>query len=331
MLPTIRIRNRKFQLKLREDRAILLICIGIALVFWLLVKLSQTYSTVRPVAFKFQIPENETLSNAPPEDMTVEIEGTGWDLLFDYFSGHGIVLEYDLESANRLQLSRGRLRSDILADLSSSDIQIEEVNPESLNLVLEEKISKKVPVTLNLSLSFASEYHLRDPVDFQPDSIVIAGPKSKVSDIQSWPTDSLIIQNLKSSQVRKLSMQSPPREMELKTKEVEVRIEVEQFTEKSLFVPLQVKNIPETDSIRFFPQRVRLRFVVGLSKYNEVTDDDFQLEADLKGVALDTEQNQVPIRLTERPDFVKNIQFTPKVANFFIVKEGASSEPNSGE
>jgi hypothetical protein len=92
MLPTIKIRNKKFQLKIREDRAILLICIGIALVFWLLVKLSQTYSTVRPVKFEFQIPENETLSNAPPEDMTVEIEGTGWDLMFDYFSRPEIVL-----------------------------------------------------------------------------------------------------------------------------------------------------------------------------------------------------------------------------------------------
>lgn len=331
MLPTIKIRNKKFQLKIREDRAILLICIGIALVFWLLVKLSQTYSTVRPVKFEFQIPENQTLSNAPPEDMTVEIEGTGWDLMFDYFSGSEIVLFYDLEPTSRLQISRGRLRTDILQNLSSGDIQIEEVNPESINLVLEEKITRKVPVVLNLSVSFAPEYHLLQPITLEPDSIELSGPKSKVSEINNWPTDSLIIENLNSNQSRKVPLKSPPREMELEPKTVNVRIEVEQYTEKALFVPLQVENAPETDSIRFFPQRVRVRCVVGLSKYNEVTEEDFRLEADLQGVSLDKGQNQVPIHLTKKPDFVKNIQFSPQSANFFIVKRENDSEPNSGE
>jgi YbbR domain-containing protein len=145
-----------------------------------------------------------------------------------------------------------------------------------------------------------------------------------------WPTDSLVIENLNSSQSRTVALQPPPQEIQLETKEVEVRIEVEQFTEKSLFVPLQVKNIPETDSLSFFPQRVRVRFVVGLSKYNELTDEDFQLEADLEGVSLEKSQIQVPIRLTKKPDFVKNVQFTPNTANFFIVKKDADTEPEQG-
>ncbi len=329
MLPTIKIKNKILNFKLQEDRAILLICIGIALVFWLLVKLSQRYTTVRQVTFDFEIPEGKALADAPPKDMRVEIEGTGWDLLFDYFSNPVIELSYDLSQTDNLLLSRSQLRSEILRQLSSGDIKISEINYESIDLELEEKVTKTVPVQLQRKLSFGPEYHLRDSIELAPDSVSVTGPVSAVEQIERWSTDSLIIQNLKSDMIRKLSLQPPPQVVSLSTRQIEIHIPVEQYTEKSLFVELEVENVPDQiDSIRFFPQRVRVNCVVGLSQYNEVTENDFKLVADLKGASLEEGRNRVSIELTTRPDYVKNIQFSPKTAEFFIVKK---QEPSSEE
>lgn len=329
MLPTIKIKNKILNFQLKEDRAILLICIGIALVFWLLVKLSQRYTTSRQVAFDFEIPEGKALADAPPGDMRVEIEGTGWDLLFDYFSNPAIELHYDLSQTDDLLLNRSQLRSEILGQLSSNDIKISEINYESIDLELEEKITKTVPIRLEHKLSFDAEYHLLDSIELEPDSVTVTGPVSEIEQIQKWRTDSLIIENLESSVTREVSLKSPPQVVSLSTQNVEVRIPVEQFTEKSLFVELKVENVPEQiDSIRFFPQRVRVACVVGLSQYNEVTEDDFHLVADLKGASLEEGRNRVTIQLTDRPDFVKNVSFSPKTAEFFIVKK---QEPSPEE
>ena len=150
MLPTTRLANRFRlpKLELKEDRSILLICIGIALVFWLLVKLSQTYRAEQEVNLHFVLPENKTFAVVPPQDIKVQLEGKGWDLLFENFSNREVPLYYDLRESDRLELNRGQLRTDILNSLRAKDLKITEVNYDDINLFLEEKASNCDPVSL---------------------------------------------------------------------------------------------------------------------------------------------------------------------------------------
>lgn len=323
-LSRLPIKSKSSRIPLREDRVILIISFGIAFVFWLLVKLSQNYTTERRVQFVFTIPEDKTLATAPPDDVTAEIEGTGWDLLFDYFTDRHIVLNYDLRETNRLELNRGQLRSDLVQQLYSKNIKIDEVNYENLTFTLEKKVTKKVPVALQDSLSFASDYQQKGPVELRPDSIALTGPASALADVRYWPTQELVLSDLRKSQTVSVPLQVGPAEIQLSVDRVEATIAVEQYTEKSIFIPLLVKNAPPSDSLRFFPQRVQVTFVVGLSRYNEVTPADFEALADLRGISIEQGRNRVPITLGKRPDSVKNVQLSPKSAEFFIVKKGES-------
>jgi hypothetical protein len=249
-----------------------------------------------------------------------EIEGTGWDLMFDYFQHPEVSLRYNLEEADQLSLSRNRLRNDILQELAINDLSVGELNYETISLRLEPKVTKRVPVIFHQSLSFAPGYQLQDSVRINPDSIEVTGPASMVEEINRWTTDSLLLDNLKNAQNKWLELEPAPPELSLSTQAVEAVIQVEQFTEKSFFVPLELKNQPAGDSLRYFPQRVKVTCVVGLSRYEEVTPADFRLIADLEGTAVGKERNRVVIELTEQPDFVKSVQFTPPMAEFFIVE-----------
>ncbi len=317
-LPKIRSNLLKF--KLKEDRAILIICIGIALVFWLLVKLSQSYTTVKDVKLNFSVPESKTFVNAPPANVNAELEGQGWDLLFDIFSSKKIDLQYDLTQMEALDLSRSKLRADIQEGLRSG-IRVIEVNYDEINLNLEEKISKTVPLVLHSRIVLDPEYHLRDSLILQPDSVVLTGPVSQITEIDHWDTDSLVLTNLRSSQTRMVSLNYAPPEISLNVRQAEVTVPVEQYTEKSMFVPLTVRNLPAGDSLKIFPQRIKVSCVVGLSQYGEVESEDFTLEIDLQGVTINEEKNLLPIMLTRQPEFVNKVNFTPKTAEFFIIKK----------
>lgn len=318
MQPRIKIKNKIFQLQPRKDRAILMICIGIAFVFWFLVKLSQTFTTEKEIQFDLNIPEEKTFVMLPPVDMEVEIEGTGWDLLVEYFATAKLSLIYDLTGSDQLNRSRGQLRSDILRSLSSDDLRIKEVNHESLHLVLEDKLSKKVPIILNKELAFGPEHQLQKEVNLLPDSLTLSGPASMIADITQWETEPLIMKNLNATISPKVLLVRPAREIQLDISETTAEIVVEQFTEKSIFVPLMVKNAP--DSIKIFPETIKLSCIVGLSKYNDVSIGDFIVEVDLKNIPISESRNTVPIVLTKYPDYVKNVQFSPKSAEFFILK-----------
>ncbi len=315
----IRINRKAFTIKIKEDRATLLACIGIAFVFWLLIKLSQTYRTEKPVYFQFEVPSDKALSTVAPENMTVQLEGTGWDLVFESFASRQVRLSYDMSGISHLHLNRAQLRSDILQNLHSDDINILEINPENLNLNLEAKASKLVPVVIRDSLSFVPEHHLKAPVEVSPDSVEITGPASLVSAIEQWPTDSVYFPNLRANVTQVMQLKQPAPELSLSIKQVEAKIQVEPFTEKTMYVPLVIKNAP--DSLRIFPEKITVSCKLGLSRYDSVSFRDFIAEVDLNGVSANSPNNSVPIVITQKPDFVETLQYTPKSAKFFIVEK----------
>jgi len=312
-------RFRWEDLRIGKDRAILMICIGIALFFWLLVKLSQSYRMTKDVYISIRTPVNKALSNPPPGNIAVQLQGTGWQLLGEHLSGKQIRISYDAENTDQILINSGQLRQDIQKKLSSGALRIIDINLDHILIQLEEEVYKKIPVTLVADLNFAPEYQLKEPILLQPDSIVLSGPTTLIGSILTWPTDSLILSGLKSSTRLEIALQQPPKGILIDAPVVKAFIEVEAFTAKALFVPLTIINAP--DSVRVFPDKIKLECTVGLSLYNSLDAADFKLEVDIGGVKLREGKTTVPIVLKRSPDFVRNIHFTPQAAEFFIFKD----------
>ena len=72
-------------IKIPKERAVLFTCFGIALTFWLLVKLSKNYQADLVVQVEYQIPDSLAFIETPPATMRVVASGEGWDLLGNYF------------------------------------------------------------------------------------------------------------------------------------------------------------------------------------------------------------------------------------------------------
>lgn len=307
------------ELRIGKDRAILMICIGIALLFWLLVKLSQTYHISKSVLINVRTSVSKTLATLPPEDLYVQLQGTGWQLLGEQLASKQINLSYDAADVDQINISSGQLRQDILRKLSSAAIRIIDINYDHVLIKLEDEVHKKIPIVLNSRLDFAPEYQLKEPVLLQPDSILISGPTTLIDSIAFWETDSLILSDLKNNVRMELPLKTPPDGILIEYSKVKAFIEVEAYTSKALFIPLTIINAP--DSIRVFPDKIKLECTVGLSLYNTVNAEDFQLEVDIGGVRLPEGRTTVPIVLKKSPDFVRNIHFTPQAAEFFIFQD----------
>ncbi len=318
--PNRRLKLRRFRPHPREDRAILLACIGIALIFWLLVKMSQSYTTTKEVVFSFQIAEEEALVKAPPKAIEVELEGTGWDLMFEQFRSPEIRLEYDLVNYPNTALDRSRLIQDIKKAIQRSGIQVVGVESNGIPLQMEERIARQVPVVLQADLQFAPEHHLREPIAITPDSVQVNGPVSLVDPIEFWLTDSLLLSDLKTNVRQRIPLAEPPAEISLSRQSVEVEVLVEPYTEKTLFVPIQVLNA--ADSVRIFPRQLRITAVLGLSRYDSLTTDAIELAIDLADVQPDTTRSSAPIQVVRSPDFVQHLSFRPKVAEYYFLQPG---------
>ncbi len=259
----------------------------------------------------------------PPADVRARLSGRGWELMFDYLMHRDITLAYTLTDQAEFSLYAGQLRRDIQQTLAFGGIQVADINYDGINLELDLRAVRTVPIVLQDSLRFASGYHLKTRPVLSPDSVELTGPASKLNTIEYWATELFQSENIKSDFSKVVALRPPPPEITLSVRQTTVEVVAEQFTEKSIFVPLQVRHAP--DSLKIFPEMVKLTCTVGLSMYKSLKASDFGLEIDLAQVALNEGKNTVPIRLVRQPEGAMHIQFTPKSAAFFILKK---TEPN---
>ena len=319
-LPKIEINRANIQAFLKTDNGILLISMGISLLFWLLIKLSQDYKANREVAIRYTVPAEMSYVTIPPKKVQVTLEGRGWDLMYDYFGRRNNELNFNLASLPSQTITNNQLKGKMAENARSSNVSVVDMSFDYITVELGERASKKIPVILERQLSFAPEHQLQAPIQIIPDSITINGPSELLAEYISWPTTLLALSNLKSTINRPVTLQANTRaQIALSTSVVQVNIPIEQFTEKSLFLPVTVKNAP--DSLKVFPNKVKTNFVVGLSQYDSIAAKDFRLEVDLNNVPINQANNTAPILLTKKPTAVKNIRFSPKSVQFLFVKE----------
>lgn len=319
-LPKINIDRADIQAFLKTDNGILLISMGISLLFWFLIKLSQDYKANREVTITYALPAEMSYVTIPPEKVRVTLSGRGWDLMYDFFGGRNSLINFNLASLPSQTITNNQLKGKMVENAQSSNVTVEDMSFDYITVELGESASKKIPIVLERQLSFAPEHQLQAPIELLPDSIIISGPSALLVDYVSWPTTLLVLENLKSSVSRSLTLQPNTKsQIALSASSVQIKIPIEQFTEKSIFLPVTVKNAP--DSLKVFPNKVKTSFVIGLSQYDAISEKDFQLEVDLKGITINQANNTAPISLIKQPSEVKNIRFSPKSVQFLFVKE----------
>ena len=295
-------------------------CIGIALIFWLLVKLSKNFESEKEFQIVYNLPDSKTLVDAPPKTIKATLYGIGWDLISYYFKSNSNTIHFNLEDVSRYTINNKLLLNAISEKIKANAIEVTNVDHDFILIELENKIEKKVPVLLNVDLDFASQYFLRDSAKLIPDSITISGPSTKIESISSWSTEKREIKNLKTSCTLDLNlMKANDPQINLHPQKIQLELVIEQFTQKTLFLPIHIKNAP--DSIRIFPSKIKLNCIVGLSRYEQLNPSDFVAEVDLKNSSTPSQNNTAAIRLVISPDYIQNANFSPKYVEYFILQK----------
>jgi len=302
----------------REERAILMLCIGIALVFWIGVKMSQEYVSTKKIELHFIIPPNQAFRKAPPNNMTIQLKGSGWNMFYDYLLNSRIHLTYDLTQRSSIRLDEKRLLNDIRSRLSAEKLIFFNLSYSGFKLILEPSMDKWVPIRPITELGYQSGHYLSGNIEYSPDTVQISGPQSVIETIYDWPTEKLTLKDLKNVYEGVLKLKKPPAELTLSPESVTAKVPVEQVTEKTLFVKIQVKNANQ--QYRLFPSQVRLICNVGLSQFNALTSNDFRAEVDLSNAALQLE-NTVPVIIAHEPTIVTHVRIEPRVVEFYVVKK----------
>jgi hypothetical protein len=92
---------------------------------------------------------------------------------------------------------------------------------------------------------------------------------------------------------------------------------VEKYTEENISIPVAIENIPDSLSMKTFPNKITISYLVGLSDYENVRPDQFEIIADYNSIDPG-ETKFLNVFLKEIPQFIKVIKFYPRQLEFII-------------
>lgn len=313
----------------RKNREFLIFLFFFALsaVFWLLQTLNETFETEVVVPLKLNnVPSNLIITSDLPDELHVTVQDKG-SILMKYLYGQPLTpvtvdyKNYDFGGmAGRVQVQEAEVRRAIAAQLFSST-RIQSIKPDTLEFFYNRGLKKKVPVLISGVIEPAQQYYLRHVVA-KPDSVVVFAPSSILDTLQAAYTQNFYQAGL----VESKNLQIPVRSIrgaKFIPDVLDVQIDVDIYTEKTVEVPIVGVNFPADKDLRTFPSKVKVTFKVGSKSYKSITADDFVLVISYEEL-INNESSKIPLHLKSIPEGVSSVRIHPSEVDYLL-------EQTSGE
>ena len=291
----------------------------IAAAFWLVQTLDSEYEVEVKVPVKLKnVPENIVITSDFPSDITVNLRDKGNTLLNYQLTKRFYPISIDFAEyqtrRHHVTILSSVFQKSIASQLNPST-HIVSMKPDTLEYYYSEGKSKKVPVKLQAKVAAGQQYYLSDTI-FTPDQVTVYAPPSALDTIEAAYTKYFEETQIEDTLRRQVEL-SGSRGVKFVPDVVELVLPVDIYTEKTVEVPIEGVNFPANKILRAFPSKVKVTFHVGLSKYLDISPEDFRILVSYEElVKLGSEKYTVKIK--KMPQGISQIRINPSQVDFLI-------------
>jgi YbbR domain-containing protein len=302
----------------RRKLVLFITCLFVAILAWLAFSLSNSYVyKVQTRVHYINSPELKSFHSLQSDTVVLQVEGTGWQLLFPGIRVDPDSIDVDLEKLNtRNYVTFSEQLNEVNRKLGSSQ-RVTAVTPDTLYFDFSARNTKRVPVKLAYDLQYIKPFNVSGSIQLHPEYVMVSGPPEDLARINYWVTDSLKLKDIKSNVSAKVLLKRNQKSnVSVYPSLINVKIPVDEFTEKSLEVPLKVLN-NSGYLVKLLPEKVKITFLTALGNYSRT--DKESIEATIN---LDYWENagykQLPVKISRFPAFCKLISIDPQIVDFII-------------
>lgn len=317
------LKNKMLQLFRSKKLNVFVLFFIISLTILILSKLSQNYQgtlvfKVKPINVK----DTQVILNDSLNQLNVTIDTYGFEWLRYAISKP--VVEVDLESdvilIDSILIWTEKKGFSNISKQFGKDIKVININPDSLVFRYDINQVKKVPVKVDLDVSFLQGFNTLDSLKVTPDSIKLIGPASLLKSINFIKTKHKTFSDLKGNvdKTIQLVMDGISDDVKVESNTVQFHLEVSKFTEGIVTLPVAIVNVPEDVKINYFPKQVTVKYATTINDFNSISEEDFKVECDY----ANSKNNSYLIpKIVASPKNVKNIRLQEQQIEFIITQQ----------
>lgn len=319
---------QSFRFRWSRKAGVFLFFVLLASIFWLLKSLDKNYNILIQYPINYQdSPTGKVLVGNISNSVYINVSARGYMLLKLRLLASSNPINISLKKSN-LQQKQGadslhyylitKQVTDNYISKLDLDIQVHDILPDTIFLNFAKKIIKKVAIKPNIQIKNIKQFVLKRAPYSIPDSVLISGPDFIIENIRSIST--IIYESNKNETLDKKTLQLElPSNISVSSSEVDVYIEREKYTEKSLQVPIRVLNLPDSIDLKTFPSTIELTCHVGLSQYQKVKASDILVAVDYNDIYKNTNK-KLSIKIINTPSNIQSIDYKPKTVEYILEK-----------
>ena len=295
-----------------------------SILIWFLITLSKEY--IITISFPIDytgISKDKILQTTPEKELDIVVKASGFKILKTRLNTKQITI-----NAAKLNSKKGatyfvlpRTQKTSLQKQLPSGLVLQEIIKDTLYLDLGSLVTKKVAIKPNVNIKYHVGYDVSGDIKIQPDSILVYGTENYISTLKNVEMKPLVLSDLKTDFEENVALKMPKdiKNLKFNKQEVTVTGKVEKFTEGTLMVPYKIINVPENLKINTLSKKVSIVFIVGLSHFNKITANSFQVVCNYNTSQKNNLNYLVP-KVISKPDLIKSYKIIPNKIDFLIEK-----------
>lgn len=302
----------------RGDFTVFLLFLAITFFFWWSQTMNQNYETVMKVPVQLSdIPDDVRVTMPPAKQISVSLSGKGTALRKSGRIGSHHMLNINSSSFNmaqgRASFPTSRLRDSILSLLPAS-VTIKSVSPDSLVYFYSMQRGVMLPVEFSGTTESQDQFFL-ERIEFRPDSIrAMVLLTDTVAHHAVVEAGTIVLAS--DTVIRTLPVKHLPGVI-FRTDEVEMTVVSQQYTEKSLEIPITGVNFPVHLSLKSFPSKAVVTVWVKMSEYDKVSASDFQVVVDYNDI-VGSDASKARVRIFSQPANVRNVRLQTRTVDYLM-------------
>ena len=314
--------NEKAEPKNKRSVLTFLVFLVISTALWLLIKLSNDYSTQTTFSLQLEeVPADKWISS-PELAVKMSLNTDGFHTLRCKMirEPKRVVtiplneVPYRQETGNTYSFS-SQYVAERIADflgIGTSDVVM---NDDKVYFNMDMLKSKVVPIAFQSDIKTQRQYDVYGIPTIDPSTITIFGPQEVIDTVKSVKTVKVTKVNVNQGFHETVGLDLLGGTIRSNVKEVTVEVNVEKFTEKDIEVPIKVSGGLR---VRFFPETMKVKCLVAIKDYASIVPEDFSVAVDRQ--QLEDLQPLLDVRLASWPQYVQVLSTSPDKVEYLIVQ-----------
>lgn len=301
---------------------IFLFFLALSGVFWMVQALNETLEKeiAIPVVIT-NVPKNVVITSDVADTLRVTVRDKGYTLAA-YFYGnriHPVMINFANYGKNdgHVTISSADLQRMAYQQLYGST-RITAIKPEKLNFYYNNGSNKAIPVKFSGNVT-AGRGHFIANMSVYPREVVVYASDAILDSLRFAATETFNLSGVTDTVRREVTLQKI-NGVKFVPETVLLTVFADVLTEKTVEVPVVAKNMPEGKSLRTFPARVTVKFVVGANQFSSITENDFKVIADYKEIEAGA-SDKCKLRIAAKPDNVSKVTLETQEVDYLIEQQ----------